>query len=238
MDIIKVDCGKTRLVSDGGPNVLEADNTYFAFLASCNRMYYGIKCDVRFTKDRRIVTSRYRNLSAISDDPSRICMLKLDELLNIPLKNNSRNFIPTLNEVIQLSEKYHKILCIELHQPIGCKELEILKNEIYQAKNISYIKIISNDVKILRLIRKDNFQIMLELKAKEFSDQIFLDASKYHFDISLPLLKISSDLVELCHENRIKVSTYNVNDPINALVSAELGVDYIYTSSLEEYRPN
>ena len=54
MDIIKVDINKSRFISDGGCGYLEPDNSFNAFLSSCNRMYYGVKADIRFTKDRVI----------------------------------------------------------------------------------------------------------------------------------------------------------------------------------------
>lgn len=236
MDIIKIDNGKTRLISDGGCGFLEIDNTYYAFLASCNRMYYGVKCDVRFTKDRVIVTSRNRDLTKVSGKKIHVSTSMYQDIKQIT--KDSNNFIPSLLDFIKLCEKYQKHIFIELHNPMGHKEFKQLINEVNKCKNISLVKIITNDLKFIKAIRKENLEINLELRVQEFSDQVFLDAIKYHFDIGLMGNKINKDLVDLCHENRLRISTFNINDPITAFLLIEQGVDYIYTSFLEEYRPN
>lgn len=238
MDIIKVDSKKCRLISDGGCRFLEPDNTYSSFLASCNRMYYGIKCDIRFTKDRVIVTSRYRDLSKMEKGKLHISLTNYNDLKDLKFGHDQLSCLITLKTFLSLCHRYNKIACIEIHPPIGHLELKQLLDEIVTEKMINRCKIISTDIKYLKYIRQHFLDIMLELRCNNFSDQLFLDAIKYHFDLTLPMKKLSHDLVDMCHDNRINIGTFNVNDPVGALILCELKVDYIYTYLLEEYKPN
>lgn len=238
MDIIKIDCKDTRLISDGGCHYLEPDNTYAAFLASCNRMYYGVKCDIRFTKDRVIVTSRYRDLKNITNKKIHVSLSNYNELKEVLAENDSINTLTTLDSFLLLCKKYNKKACIEIHPPIGHLELQQLMNTITKYGMIKHTKIISNDIKYLKFIRTINFEVMLELKTSKFSDDLFFNAIKYHFDLTLPMKLLSKDLIDMCHDNRLKVGSWNINDPIGALILGDLKVDYIYTYLLEEYKPN
>ena len=89
-----------------------------------------------------------------------------------------------------------------------------------------------------KYIRNKELNIDLELQIKSFTDSYFFDAIKYHLDLTFPQNKLSKDLIDLCHENRLKVGTYKINEPVIALLLSDLGVDYIYTTLLEEYKPN
>lgn len=238
MDIIKVDIKKSRFISDGGCGYLEPDNSFNAFLASCNRMYYGVKADIRFTKDRIIVTSRYRDLKKLTDKKIHISLTNYDELKNIPLKQDIHSYIATLSEFLLVCKKYNKIACIELHPPISFQEIDQLLNELDKHEMIKKCKIIANDHKYLKYIRSIDLDIMLELKSKVFTDQIFYQAIQYHYDLTLPVNKLSNELIELCHENRLKVGTIDMNDPVLSLIISDMGIDYMYTVVLEEYKPN
>lgn len=238
MDIIKIDCKNTRLISDGGCQYLEPDNSYTAFLASCNRMYYGVKCDIRFTKDRVIVTSRYRDLRKINKKKIHISLSNYGDLKETMSVDDSINTLTTLDSFLHLCQKYNKKACIEIHPPIGHLELQQLMNTIAKYGMIKQTKIISNDIKYLKFLRSLNSEVMLELKNSKFTDDLFFNAIKYHFDLTLPMKVLSKDLVDMCHENRLKVGSWNINDPIGALMLSDLQVDYIYTYLLEEYKPN
>lgn len=238
MDIIKVDINKSRFISDGGCGYLEPDNSFNAFLSSCNRMYYGVKADIRFTKDRVIVTSRYRDLRKLTDKKIHISLTNYEDLKNLPLKNDIHSYIATIDEFLIVCKKYNKIACIELHPPISLQEIDQLIKHIYKHEMIKYCKIIATELKYLKYIRSIDLNIMLEFKTKTFTDEIFYQAIQYHYDLTLPINKISSDLIELCHENRLKIGTTNMNDPVLAIMTSDMNIDYMYTVVLEEYRPN
>ena len=238
MDIIKVDTNKTRLISDGGCGYLEVDNSFNAFLASCNRMYLGVKADIRYTKDRVIVTSRYRDLQKVANKKIHISLTNYDELKKIPLNNDEFSHITTLNIFLDLCIKYRKIPCIEIHPPISDSELNKLIEIIKSYDLTKKCKIISKDIKYLKYIRSIDLDLLLELRVKNFTDNTFFDCIKYHIDLVFPKNKLSKDLVDLCHENRIKVGTTNIDDPVTALILSDMGLDFIYTTVLEEYRPN
>lgn len=148
MDTIKIDKKKTMLISDGGSTLNEIDNTYPAFLASCNRTYDGILCHIRFTKDRHIVTSRKRS---ISQNKIHISRSNYDELLNIEFKE-PHTHITTLLEVLAVCKRYKKALYIKLCPPIGPLELNQLYQEIVNFKTNQMVTICSNDERLLKFL--------------------------------------------------------------------------------------
>ena len=238
MDIIKIDTKKTRLISDGGCGYLEVDNSYNAFLASCNRMYFGVKADIRYTKDRVIVTSRDRDLKKYSNQKIHISLTNYNELKKVKLNNDEFTHITTLSVFLDLCIKYRKIPCIELHPPISNSELDKLLEIITKYGLNKKCKIISKDMKYLKYLRSKDLDLFLELRIKTFTDKAYFDAIKYHIDLVLPKNKLSKDLIDLCHENRINIGTTNIDDPVTALILSDMGIDFIYTVLLEEYKPN
>lgn len=233
MDTIKVSLPHTKVISDGGCNFIEIDNSYNAFLASCNRNYYGIKCDLRFTKDRVMIASRNRDLRKMTSHKIHVSQSLYDDLKIIPLKNSPYNHLVTLSEFLLLTKKYTKIACIELKPPIGNIEITQLINEITTHKRNKYCKIIASDLKYLRYIRTLDLEVNLEIRTNVFTDELFYDAIKYHLDICLNSNIISKDLVGLCHENRLKICAV-ANDPISSIMLSDMEVDYIYTNILEK----
>lgn len=233
MDTIKVSLPHSNVISDGGCNFIEIDNSYNAFLASCNRNYFGIKCDLRFTKDRIMLASRNRDLRKMTNQRIHISQSLFEELKTIPLKNSPYNHLVTLPEFLALTKKYNKLACFELKPPIGNLEITQLITEITNHKRNRYCKIIANDLKYLRFIRTLDLEINLELRTNAFNDTIFYNAIKYHLDLGLKPSIISKDLVGLCHENRLKICAV-ANDPISAIMLSDMEVDYIYTNILEK----
>lgn len=230
---IKINTHHTLLISDGGYLVLEKDNTYNAFLAAANRGYDGIKCDIRFTKDNYIITSRYRDLKNLTGKKIHVSLNNYQDLLKLPILNDSFTHLSTLNEFLNLCKKYHKMPIIELRPPIGHNELKQLINLI-QSFKLPTVKIIANDIKYLKFIRTLNLDINLELISNEYNDQLFLNAIKYRFDLNLPTKFYNQLFVDFCHENKIKLAAKNINNFIDAQILIELGIDYIYTYSLEK----
>lgn len=237
MDIIKVDCKKTRLISDGGCTPFEIDNSYSSFLSACNRMYQGVKCDVRFTKDHICVTSRYRDLSKLINKKIHISLTNFDDLKKFCLFSENNN-ICTLSVFLKLCKKYHKNAYIKLHPPIGINEITQIYTIIEEEQMINNTTIISKDLKYLKLFREKSLYLNLEHQIPKFTDQFFYDAIKYHINLTFPFKEISQELIEICHEHRLKVGCDTINNPIDLLEICEFELDYAYTSSLEEYFQN
>ena len=111
MDTIKINKHNTLLISDGGNQINEIDHTYPAILGACNKDYDGILVFVRFTKDRYIVCSRNRSLYRLIKKKIHISRSKYEELLEINF-NKPFTYITKLEEIIDLTSRYHKKLII------------------------------------------------------------------------------------------------------------------------------
>lgn len=233
MDTIKIKKDHTRIICDGGCSLNEPDNTYSAFLSAANRSYHAIKCDIRFTKDRHCITSRYRDLTKLTGKKIHVSQTDYQDILNLPLKDPTYTYIPELITFLNICIKYKKKAYIEIKPPIGYLEIKQIMEIITSTRSEKHCKIISDDFKFLKMFREHSLEIGLEIRSDKYSDELLFDANKYHADIYLPIKELSKDLIDMIHEYRLKIGSGKVNNPIQARLLIEMGIDFLYTNSLE-----
>ncbi len=231
MGSIKINRNNTLLVSDGGNIINEIDHTYSAFLAACNKDYDGILAHIRFTKDREIVCSRNRSLYKIIKRKIHISQHKFSELMNYEYPNKY-SFLTKLEELIELSLRYHQHLYIKLCQPIGCLEIEQLIKLLNKVNYVN-ISIIVNDYNILHEFKNLERSISL-LYITDFIDEDIIDICKNNnYGLVTSLNNNTLKYLKLAKENNIKFGVYNINNPIDASILIDNKVDILFTNHLE-----
>ena len=231
MGSIKINRNKTLLVSDGGNIVNEIDHTYSAFLAACNKDYDGILAHIRFTKDREIVCSRNRSLYKIIKRKIHISQHKYNDLLNYEYPNKY-SFLTKLEELIELSVRYHQHLYLKLCQPIGCLEIDQLK-KLLRKVNYVNISIIVNDYNILNSFKEIDRKLSLLYISDFINDEIINICKANKFGIITSLNNNTIVYLKLAKENNIKFGVYNINNPIDASILIDNNVDILFTNHLE-----
>ena len=231
MGSIKINRNKTLLVSDGGNIVNEIDHTYLAFLAACNKDYDGILAHIRFTKDREIVCSRNRSLYKIIKRKIHISQHKYSDLLNYEYPNKY-SFLTKLEELIELSVRYHQHLYLKLCQPIGCLEIDQLQ-KLLKKVNYVNISIIVNDYNILNSFKEIDRKLSLLYITDSIDDEIINICKANKFGIITSLNNNTLEYLKLAKENNIKFGVYNINNPIDASILIDNNVDILFTNHLE-----
>lgn len=231
MDTIKINKHNTLLISDGGNQINEIDHTYPAILGACNKDYDGILVYVRFTKDRYIVCSRNRSLYRLIKKKIHISRSKYEELLEINF-NKPFTYITKLEEVIDLTSRYHKKLIIKLCQPIGYIEInqlqELLKN--YPLSNIS---IMVNDPVILNKFKRFSKDLKLIYEIDSINEDIIEQAKLNHFELIIPLESNVLSYLKTLRKEKIKIGIKDLNNPIDASIMINSNIDFITTKILE-----
>lgn len=230
MDTLKINKLQTKIISDGGNSLTEIDHTYPAFLGACNKTYEGILCYVRFTKDRQIVVARQRTLNV--GQKIHISQEKYSYLATFNFTRPFAN-LTLLKDVLALAKLYNKKVFLKLCPPIGRLELELLYQELKLFNPITNLTICSDDERLLKYFRNQNFAIKLELRINEFDDCYLELCQKYHYNLAIPYNKLNFDLVDMLHSFRIIVGITQINNPIEASVAVANKVDYFYTKVLE-----
>ena len=231
MDTIKINKQNTLLYSDGGNQINEIDHTYPAILGACNKDYDGILVYVRFTKDREIVCSRNRSLYRLLKKKIHISRSKYDELLELNF-NKPHTYITKLNEVIELTDRYHKQLIIKLCQPIGHLEIKQLQDTLskYTLNNIS---IMVNDPVILNKFKKFNHNLKLIYDVENIDESIIEQAKLNHFLLVLPMESNIMQYLKQLKKEKIIFGIKDLNNPIDASIMINNNINFIITKILE-----
>ncbi len=82
----------------GAPHRAASENTLEAFTAALRQGADGIECDVRLSRDHKLIVVHDSNLHRIAGDAHKVSELTAAELVAIPLRNGGT--ISTLDEVV------------------------------------------------------------------------------------------------------------------------------------------
>ncbi|MBR6633308.1 MAG: hypothetical protein IKL05_03280 [Clostridia bacterium] len=240
MDTKKINSGSVKMIAHRGVSGIERENTVPAFLAACNRSYYGIETDVRLTKDGQFVLHH-------DDDGERVTGGKLsyvisestlEEIHNIVLPDKDGSFvrqdirIPSLAEYVHICKKYGKKGILEIK---GGYPEEVLVRLVEEIKALDYLDGIvfisfwEENLKILRKYTSGKMQFL----AGELSDEVLEMCKEYHFDLDDAYKYLSKEWVDKFHAEGLEVNVWTIDDPEKAQIAIDMGVDYITSNILE-----
>ena len=78
-----------------------------------------------------------------------------------------------------------------------------------------------------------NCQFLFDVNTKEKEIDALNFAIKYNIDLDLYFGSVTSEFVELCHKNDIKINVWTVDKKTDAESLIKMGVDYITSNILE-----
>ena len=90
MDTIKINSKKVKIIAHRGASGLERENTCPAFLAACNRSYFGVETDIRMTTDKKFIILHDATTQRVSMEKNNINVEECDyaSLENIVLPDH------------------------------------------------------------------------------------------------------------------------------------------------------
>lgn len=239
MNTKKIDNKSTLMIAHRGLSGLETENTMPAFIAACNRSYWGCECDIHFTKDHKMVVchdGHIRRVSKYHDNIANHTYKSLNsKCLNDPFTKEPRDYyhVPLLTDLLDCIKKYEKKLVIELKDHWNeseIKEFHDLLKEKEMLDNVVVISFLMDDLLKLRKIDKDlPIQFLIGSSYQEHLETCFAN----NFGLDINHLSLSKELIDLFHSHNLPVNAWTVNDPEKAKQYVEWGIDYITTNIVE-----
>ena len=239
MNTIKFKNISTKIVAHRGLSGIETENTNAAFVAAGNRSYYGIETDIHRTADGHFVVCHDDDLKRIAGVNILIESTNLSELQSIVLfdkdgtKNREDLRLCVLENYISICKKYEKHCVLELKSDFTDDEIlkiiDIIKGFDY-LENVTFISFVySNIVKIRKFLPSQSVQFLFS----KFDDEIIAKLIANHIDIDVQYKALTKEIIDLLHQNGLKVNCWTVDDPNAAEMLSAWGVDYITSNILE-----
>lgn len=237
MKTIKVKKGKTKMIAHRGLSGLERENSINAFIAGCNRSYYGCECDIHYTLDKKLVVCHDDHTRRVSNYDVVIPETTFDDLSNVRLKAFGKEVdgrelvVPTFLEYLEIQSKYNKKCIVEIKCPISLEEAkEILEIVKPYYKLIIFISFNLNNLLLIRSLDK---KVPIQYLSSKYDDSLFDICEKNNFGIDIHYASLDKERIEKFHERKIVVNAWTVNDKETAEELINWGIDFITTNILE-----
>lgn len=237
--ILLKDKKSTLMVAHRGASGLERENTLPAFVASCNRTYYGEECDIHVTKDGKYLVYH-------DDDTGRLCDKKLvmeqstfDELRALKIKlPDSETYsdilkMPTLAEYLDVLRRYGKIAVIELKNAMDEKNIREIIDICRECYSLDKIIFISFDFDNLVKVRNYVPEQCVQFLTAEYDESLADKLKEHAFDLDIGYWLLTKERVDHLHKHGIKINCWTCNKAEEAANLIDWGVDYITSDVLE-----
>ncbi len=240
MNTVKIDCKNTKMVAHRGVSGLERENTVPAFLAACQRSYFGVETDVRPTKDGSFVLLHDNSPERVSNGAHTTPIRELDasEVFDIVLPDRDGSLvrrdirIPSLAEYIHVCKKYEKKCVLEIKVPFTEEQIKRMIDEIDSMGYLDNVIFISFYMENCRLTRKYT-DGKIQFLTMEMNDEILNSCKEYRLDLDVRKDIATSELIEKAHSLGMEINVWTVDSPEEANALIEMGVDYVTTNILE-----
>ena len=216
-----------------GASALAVQNTTSAFekARQLGARYYEL--DVHLTADGQLVVHHDYSLLSTAGVDAQIGSLSLKELKKIPLKNPFSAepvFVPTLAEVLPIITPNLELLNIELknddnrYPGIEQKLLGFLQDYPALLPKILFSSFDYDTLVRLRKLAK-NARIGKLTRAFDVSQALSLQAESVHINQK----RLLPQIVESCHQNKLKIYCYTIKERERAEALMVAGVDGVFT---------
>ncbi len=231
MDTIKLNrYGNTKMIAHRGLSGLYVENTISAFKAAGKTGYYGIEADVHVTKDDKFIVFHDNTTRRLSKINLRIEDTDYATLRLLPIKFHR---MPSLKEYIWCCKNYSKIAVLELKNPMKKENIEEIIEIIENIGFINETIFISFSAQNLKFVREIRRTQKVQFLTEKFNSKTLDMLIENRFDLDIIYTALSRSIVELCHDNGIKVNCWTVNEPADAERLIDYGVDYITSNIIE-----
>ncbi len=230
----------TKLIAHRGLSGLAPENTVEAFKLAGEYSYYGIECDIHVTKDQEFVVFHDFSLERMTNSKGLIKNLTLEEIkkLRITAGNGINQFeevkIPLLKEYLDICFTYQVIPIIEIKDITDFNDLDRLILILKEANLFAVVNFISFHLDYLIYLREKEPTVSIQYLVEEINLDVIAICRKYHMNIDSNAQFITSDLIKTCHENKILVNVYTVDNPLTALDLNKHQIDFITTNILHQ----
>ncbi len=239
MNTVKIDKYFRGMIAHRGLSGIETENTINAFIAAGNRSYFGIECDIRASKDNKLIVTHDDTLLRLGLLNLYIPSFKYDELKKFTLVDrktgnlSDHSFIPLFSEYLTICKTYQKVAIIECKDHLTNENLDLLLEQIDLYYDRSSVVIISFHSSYLTYLKRKDSSLTLFYLVTEITEKIvdFCEKNQIHIDADYKVIEES--IIKRFHLMNLKVCVYTVDEKEIAEKLIKLGVDYITTNILE-----
>jgi len=190
-----------RVCAHRGASYYEPENTLRAFKRALEMGAYRLELDVRSTKDGIIVVIHDDTVDRTTNGSGFVREMTLKEIKRLDAGKGEK--IPTLEEVLEFAKNNAKLLVDVKEKGLEEKLAELVRakgmvNDVVFISSIHIIRCLKNITQELQVCPYYRFVADEPLNMKRIKE---LDANW----IYISWMKISKDLVNLLHENSIKI---------------------------------
>lgn len=242
MDTVKINSDSVKMIAHRGLSGIERENTCPAFVAACNRSFFGVETDVHITKDGQFViihdettervTLKQYNINVEESNYADFESIVLPDMDGTTDRKDIR--IPLLKEYIKICKKYGKTCVLEIKNHFEEKNIDKLIEQIKELDYVSSVIFISFDFENCVNVRKRLPENVVQfLTSETVTDDLIEKLCKNKLDLDIYYKRLDAENVELLHSKGIKVNCWTCDDKNDAQKLVSYGVDFITTNILE-----
>ncbi len=240
-DTLRLNKGNVLMVAHRGLSGIELENTASAFVAAGNRSYYGIETDVHRTADGKFVVIHDDTTKRVALDNMRVENTTFETLRSLRLvdtdgkRGRADLCIPSLQEYIQICKKYGKVSVLELKNHFEGEDIDKVIEIIREEGHLQDTIFISFDLPNLIYLRSVLPEQPAQYLVGSFTSEVMDALKKYSLDLDIAYtsVTVTKELVDMLHENGIKINVWTVDKLPDAERMVEYGVDFITSNIIE-----
>lgn len=226
------------------------ENSKEAFLNGIKKGYGAIECDVKTTKDNIFIINHDDNLDRLGVEGVNIHEHTAEYLQSLELKQTRDGIeytahLCTLSEYLDICKEYNVIPVIELKYSHNlywrlddnskyCYDGVPALIKLIRDKDMAEKAIILTSMKgVLEEIRKQAPEIDLQLLSRYTWEQHIEWCKTHGISIDIQRTMDTTNMSKTFHDLGLKVNVWTINDPQEAEMLRQAGVDMITTDKLD-----
>lgn len=215
-----------KIISHRGESKYATENTMSAFYLAYLLKSDGIECDVRKTKDNKLVLMHDKTIDRISKSKGKISDYNYEDLVKIKLNDNEN--IVLLDEFLKYFSNKNIILFIEIKE----KGYEKLIIDLISKYNSNNITLISFKYEVLNKLREYSNNIKLGWLVHDISNNIIDNSKKINIsNILCNSLGLNKNVVNILKNNNLLISAWGIKNKLELSRIGNLNIDYIICDS-------
>ena len=236
---IRLQAPGVRFVAHRGCSGLEKENTASAFVAACNRSYFGIETDVHLTGDGQFILIHDESTARVCRDDLPVETSRYELLRSLRLPDVDGSYLrgdlilPSLAEYAAICHKYEKVSVLELKNHFEPGDTERVLQVLRDAGQLDHTLFISFDLPNLICLRGLLPEHPIQYLLHEADEQTLEVMKTYRLDLDIRHTGLSPELVRRVHAMGRLVNCWTVNTPERGQEVVDMGVDFITTNILE-----
>lgn len=215
-----------KIISHRGESKYAPENTMSAFYLAEHINADGIECDIRKTKDNKLVLIHDKTINRTSNGKGEVSNYTYDELLNFNFGDNEK--IVKLTDFLNYFSKKNLKIYLEVKE----SGYERLIYDQISKYNLDNITLISFKYEILEKFRIISDKIKLGWLVYDINNKVIQDSIKINLnEILVNSISIEKQEITKLHQKNIEVACWGIKNKTELKRILKLKIDTIIYDS-------